>query len=90
MLFGGGGGRGGAAGAAAAAGWNLVRYFSRKRAPDLRRINPKVPKEEAKEISKSLYQIIKERGPLSVASTWDHAKVTQNLPTIWIYIFFPS
>ena len=75
MLFRGGGG--GAAGAAAAAGMNLVRYFSRKCAPDLRRINPKVPREEAKDISQSLYQIIKERGPLSVPNTWNHAKVSK-------------
>ncbi|ONK71649.1 uncharacterized protein A4U43_C04F10900 [Asparagus officinalis] len=72
MLFRVGGG--GAAGAAAAAGMKLVRYFSRKCAPDLKRINPKVPREEAKAISQGLFQIIKERGPLSVSNTWNHAK----------------
>ncbi|ONK55863.1 uncharacterized protein A4U43_C10F1740 [Asparagus officinalis] len=70
MLFRGGGG----GGRAATVAMNLVRHFSRKCAPDLRRINPKVPREEAKAISQELYKIIKERGPLSVANTWNHAK----------------
>ncbi|URD78028.1 hypothetical protein MUK42_05530 [Musa troglodytarum] len=72
MLFlrsGGGGG-----GAAAVAGRVFSRCFSRKRSPDLRRINPKVPREEATAISRSLYQIVKNNGPLSVSHTWNHAK----------------
>lgn len=77
MLFRGGGGGGG--GAAAAAAMNFVRHFSQKRAPDIKRISPKVPKEEAKAISQSLYQIIKDHGPLSVANTWNHAKVPINI-----------
>ncbi|KAG1354744.1 putative 2-oxoglutarate decarboxylase [Cocos nucifera] len=69
MLFHVGGG-----GVAAAAGRMLVRYFSRKRSPDLRRISPKVPREEAKTISKGLYDILKDHGPLTVSNTWDYAK----------------
>ncbi|CAL9207167.1 unnamed protein product [Musa hybrid cultivar] len=71
MLFlrGGGGG-----GAAAVAGGLFSRYFSRKRSPDLRRINPKVPTEEATVISRNLYRIVKNNGPLSVSHTWNHAK----------------
>ncbi|XP_020087668.1 uncharacterized protein LOC109709763 isoform X2 [Ananas comosus] len=75
MLFHGGGGGGGRGGAAAAAARMLVRYFSRKRGQDVRRINPKVPREEASEISKGLYQIVKDHGPLTVANTWNFAKV---------------
>ena len=53
----------------------FVRYFSRKRAPNLRKINPKVPQQEAAVIAESLYHIIKQNGPLSVSNTWNHAKV---------------
>uniref|UniRef100_A0A2P2JD90 Uncharacterized protein n=1 Tax=Rhizophora mucronata TaxID=61149 RepID=A0A2P2JD90_RHIMU len=51
-----------------------VRYFSRKRAENLRKINPKVPFPEAASIAQSLYHIIKEHGPLSIANTWNYAK----------------
>ncbi|XP_072957274.1 uncharacterized protein [Typha angustifolia] len=76
MLFRGLGSNGGGGGAATAAGrmLMLVRSFSRKRSPDLRRINPKVPKEEATTIAKGLHQIFKDHGPLSVSNTWNYAK----------------
>ncbi|CAN6286143.1 unnamed protein product [Urochloa humidicola] len=63
-----GGGFGGAA-------WEVVRrHFSRKRSVDVRRINPKVPKEEAVAISGRLLQILSDHGPLTVGNTWNHAK----------------
>ena len=69
FLRGGGGGGGGMA-------WEVVRrHFSRKRAVDVRRINPKVPKEEAVAISGRLLQILADHGPLTVGNTWNHAKV---------------
>ncbi|KAJ4955018.1 hypothetical protein NE237_011801 [Protea cynaroides] len=52
----------------------FVRYFSRKRVPNLRKINPKVPPQEASAVAHNLYQIIKEKGPLTVSNTWNHAK----------------
>ncbi|KAF8708812.1 hypothetical protein HU200_030201 [Digitaria exilis] len=65
---GGGGGFGGAA-------WEVLRrHFSRKRSVDVRRINPKVPKEEAVAISGRLLQILTDHGPLTVGNTWNHAK----------------
>ncbi|XP_020570726.1 uncharacterized protein LOC110017906 [Phalaenopsis equestris] len=69
MLF-----RSGGSGGAAATGSMLVRYFSRKRSEDVRRINPKVPREQAMEISKSLYELIKQQGPISVSNTWNLVK----------------
>ncbi|WOL00167.1 hypothetical protein Cni_G08880 [Canna indica] len=68
------GGSGSGGGAAAAVGRALVRHFSKKRSPDLRRISPKVPRQEATAISNSLYQIVKDHGPVSVSNTWNHAK----------------
>ncbi|EEF43495.1 uncharacterized protein LOC8278490 [Ricinus communis] len=53
---------------------SMLRYFSRQRAVNVRKINPKVPFPEAALISQSLYNIIKERGPLSIANTWNYAK----------------
>ncbi|WVZ61321.1 hypothetical protein U9M48_011219 [Paspalum notatum var. saurae] len=68
----GGGAGGGVFGGAA---WEVLRrHFSRKRSVDVRRINPKVPKEEAVAISGRLLQILTDHGPLTVANTWNHAK----------------
>ncbi|CAD6207713.1 unnamed protein product [Miscanthus lutarioriparius] len=67
----GGGGGGGFGGTA----WEVLRrHFSRKRAVDVRRINPKAPKEEAVAISECLLQILTDHGPLTVGNTWNHAK----------------
>ncbi|XP_010553572.1 PREDICTED: uncharacterized protein LOC104823621 [Tarenaya hassleriana] len=52
----------------------LVRYMSRKRAVNVRKINPKVPIQEAYAISDSLYHLIKQHGPLSVPNTWIRAQ----------------
>lgn len=85
----GGGGVGGGAGAASRL---FVRYFSKKRSPDLRRISPKVPKEEAKTISAGLYQIVKDQGPLSVGNAWNQVKVLcadkKLLPFLFITVVF--
>eukprot|EP00262_Sarcandra_glabra_P007832 TRINITY_DN20864_c0_g1_i1.p1 TRINITY_DN20864_c0_g1~~TRINITY_DN20864_c0_g1_i1.p1 ORF type:complete len:130 (+),score=19.26 TRINITY_DN20864_c0_g1_i1:103-492(+) len=52
----------------------FVRHFSRKCAPNLRKINPKVPPQEASAIAQGLYQIVKDHGPITVSNTWNHAK----------------
>lgn len=62
----------------------LVRYMSRTRAVNVRKINPKVPIPEAKSIATSLYDLIKQRGPLTVPNTWTLAQVFLFL----IVIFF--
>uniref|UniRef100_A0A6N2N7C4 Uncharacterized protein n=1 Tax=Salix viminalis TaxID=40686 RepID=A0A6N2N7C4_SALVM len=52
----------------------IVRRFSRARAVDVKRINPKVPFSEAASIAQSLYHVIKEHGPLTVSNTWNQVK----------------
>lgn len=52
----------------------FLRHFSRKRAPNLRKINPKVPPQEAAEIAESLYHVIQQHGPLTLSNTWNLAK----------------
>ncbi|KAI3453373.1 hypothetical protein Pfo_010036 [Paulownia fortunei] len=55
----------------------MMRSFSsssRKRAPNLRKINPKVPFEEAASIAEGLYGVIKSHGPVSIGNAWNHAK----------------
>ncbi|CAN8234937.1 unnamed protein product [Cochlearia groenlandica] len=52
----------------------LVRYMSRERAVNVRKINPKVPIQEAYAISNTLYDLFKLHGPLSVPNTWLRAQ----------------
>ncbi|KAM7269673.1 hypothetical protein ACFE04_025170 [Oxalis oulophora] len=51
-----------------------VRHFSRKAAVNVRKINPKVPITEAYSIAESLYNVIKQHGPLNISNTWTQAK----------------
>lgn len=51
------------------------RYLSRKSEPrNLRKIDPKVAQEEATSIAETLYNLIKQHGPLTVSNTWNHAQ----------------
>ncbi|KAF3436409.1 hypothetical protein FNV43_RR23501 [Rhamnella rubrinervis] len=52
----------------------FVRYFSRKRAENLRKINPKVPYPEASSIARALYDVVKQHGPLTISNAWIRAK----------------
>ncbi|CAH2067162.1 unnamed protein product [Thlaspi arvense] len=52
----------------------FVRYMSRERAVNVRKINPKVSIPEANLISSSLYDLFKQHGPLSVPNTWLRAQ----------------
>lgn len=51
-----------------------VRYMSKKRAENLRKINPKVPYPEATSIAQNLYNLVKDRGPLSIGAAWTNAQ----------------
>ncbi|KAL8145610.1 uncharacterized protein LOC141707046 [Apium graveolens] len=53
---------------------HLVRHFSRKCAPNLRKINPRVAPQEATSIAESIYQLIKQHGPLTVPNTWNQVQ----------------
>ncbi|KAL0409267.1 UNVERIFIED_CONTAM: hypothetical protein Sradi_1861100 [Sesamum radiatum] len=56
----------------------MMRYFSsssRKRAPNLRKINPRVPFQEAAAIAEGLYGVVKSHGPLSIGNAWNLAKM---------------
>ncbi|KAK4746075.1 hypothetical protein SAY87_012387 [Trapa incisa] len=59
---------------AALSGSVFVRYFSQKRAVNVRKINPKVPHQEAYSIARDLYDVIRTHGPLTVGNTWTHAQ----------------
>ncbi|KAK9145934.1 hypothetical protein Sjap_005837 [Stephania japonica] len=52
----------------------VARHFSRARAENLRKINPRVPPQEAKTIAQSVYQLIKDKGVVSISNAWNHVQ----------------
>ncbi|KAM5571437.1 hypothetical protein ABKV19_011834 [Rosa sericea] len=53
---------------------SFARYFSRERAENLRKINPKVSFPEANSIARDLYDVVKQHGPITIPNTWAQAK----------------
>ena len=53
----------------------ITRHFSRKRAENVRKINPRVTPQEASTIAQDLYHLINQRGPLTVSNAWIQAQV---------------
>ncbi|GMY30694.1 tumor necrosis factor receptor family protein [Fagus crenata] len=52
----------------------ITRHFSRKRAENVRKINPRVTPQEASTIAQDLYHLINQRGPLTVSNAWIQAQ----------------
>ncbi|XP_022159821.1 uncharacterized protein LOC111026127 [Momordica charantia] len=52
----------------------FARYFSRKRAENLRKINPKLTPQEASLVAQDLYGVVKQHGPLSISNAWIKAQ----------------
>ncbi|KAL5648065.1 hypothetical protein ACJX0J_042420, partial [Zea mays] len=66
----------------------VVATLSRKRSVDVRRINPKVPKEEVVTISGRLVQILSDHGPLTIDNTWNNTQGTENGITFFVMYEF--
>ncbi|KAA0042625.1 uncharacterized protein E5676_scaffold376G001250 [Cucumis melo var. makuwa] len=52
----------------------FARHFSRKRAENLRKINPKLTPQEASLVAQDLYGVIQQHGPLTVSNAWIKAQ----------------
>ncbi|XP_022958708.1 uncharacterized protein LOC111459852 [Cucurbita moschata] len=52
----------------------FTRYFSRSRAENLRKINPKLTPQEASLVAQDLYGVVKQHGPLTVSNAWIKAQ----------------
>lgn len=52
----------------------LVRYFSTKPKPKMKPIELSTPPEQTQTITRVIFDILKEHGPLTVAETWERVK----------------
>ncbi|RWR72962.1 hypothetical protein CKAN_00121100 [Cinnamomum micranthum f. kanehirae] len=51
-----------------------IRCFATKPKPKMKPIELKTPPDQTQTISRVLFDIIKEHGPLTIADTWEHVK----------------
>ncbi|KAJ7949407.1 Thiamine-phosphate synthase [Quillaja saponaria] len=51
-----------------------IRYFAKKPKPKMKPIELKNPPEQTQTITRVIFDIVKEHGPLTIADTWDRVK----------------
>lgn len=52
-----------------------VRWMAKKPKPKMKAIDPPTPPELTQTITRTIFDVVKEHGPLTIADTWDHIKV---------------
>lgn len=52
-----------------------IRYIARKPKPKMKPIELKTPPEQTQTITRVIFDVLKEHGPLTIADTWEHVKV---------------
>jgi hypothetical protein len=73
-----------------------IRCMAKKPKPKMKPIELKTPPEQTQTITRVIFDVVKEHGPLTIAETWDRVKVlpapfvslyrcTCNIVT-WVYI----
>ncbi|URE35315.1 hypothetical protein MUK42_36040 [Musa troglodytarum] len=58
----------------------VVRWMAKKPKPKMKPIEPRTPPEQTQTITRAIFDIVKEHGPLTIADTWDHLKVVLASP----------
>ena len=53
-----------------------VRYLGTKPKPATKALEPRFRPEQNQTITRAIFEILKEHGPLSVAQTWERVQVT--------------
>ncbi|XP_042448589.1 uncharacterized protein LOC122033593 [Zingiber officinale] len=51
-----------------------VRWMAKKPKPKMKAIDPPTPPELTQTITRTIFDVVKEHGPLTIADTWDHIK----------------
>jgi hypothetical protein len=60
----------------------LVRWAAKKGKPKMKPIELTSPPEQTLSISRAIFDVVKEHGPLTISDTWDHVKVFSQHPII--------
>ncbi|CBI17452.3 hypothetical protein PVL29_005064 [Vitis rotundifolia] len=51
-----------------------IRYLAKKPKPKQKPIELKTPPEQTKTLTRVIFDIVKEHGPLTIADTWEHVQ----------------
>ncbi|XP_062143319.1 uncharacterized protein LOC133851040 [Alnus glutinosa] len=51
-----------------------IRYVAKKPKPKMKPIELKTPPEQTQTITRVIFDVVKEHGPLTIAETWDRVK----------------
>ncbi|XP_004289112.1 PREDICTED: uncharacterized protein LOC101305311 isoform X2 [Fragaria vesca subsp. vesca] len=51
-----------------------IRLIGRKPKPKMKPIELKTPPEQTQTITRAIFDIVKEHGPLTISETWDHVQ----------------
>ncbi|XP_074571862.1 uncharacterized protein LOC141828343 [Curcuma longa] len=51
-----------------------IRWMAKKPKPKMKPIDPPTPPELTQTITRTIFDVVKEHGPLTIADTWDHIK----------------
>ncbi|KAL6518460.1 hypothetical protein OROGR_018962 [Orobanche gracilis] len=55
----------------------VIRHMARKPKPKMKPIELKTPPEQTQTITRVIFDILKENGPLTIADTWEQVKMTK-------------
>ncbi|PKU66814.1 uncharacterized protein LOC110116120 [Dendrobium catenatum] len=51
-----------------------IRFLAKKPKPKMKPIELKTPPEQTQTITRTIFDVVKEHGPLTIADTWEHLK----------------
>lgn len=55
-----------------------IRYIAKKPKPKMKPIELKTPPEQTQTITRVIFDVLKEHGPLTITDTWERLKVAAN------------
>ena len=62
-----------------------LRYMAKNPKPKMKPIELKTPPEQTQTITRVIFDVLKEHGPLTIADTWERLKVATN-PALTVFI----
>ena len=59
-----------------------ARWAAKKGKPKMAPIELTAPPEQAQSITRAIFDVVREHGPLTISDVWDHVKVQQHPPLL--------
>ena len=59
-----------------------ARWAAKKGKPKMAPIELTTPPEQAQSITRGIFDVVREHGPLTISDVWDHVKVQEHPPPL--------